>query len=103
MPGQTARWPIALAHRQGFQVDPGADTGAQILRGSYYDINERKQLEARLLSVNETWKSVIARPAGGDQGPRTVDAISTDDAFDCSPPLPLKKIGRRNRGWSGLT
>jgi len=42
------------------QVDPGADPGAQVLRGTYYDINERKQLEARLLSVNETLETRVA-------------------------------------------
>src|SRR6202043_40006 len=36
------------------------DTGAQILRGSYYDINERKQLQARLLSVNETLEARVS-------------------------------------------
>ena len=42
------------------QVDPHADTGAKVLRGTYYDINERKQLEARLLSVNETLEARVA-------------------------------------------
>ena len=42
------------------QVDPDADTGAKVLRGTYYDINERKQLEARLLSVNETLEARVA-------------------------------------------
>ena len=42
------------------QVDPNADTGAKVLRGTYYDINERKQLEARLLSVNETLEARVA-------------------------------------------
>ena len=31
-----------------------------MLRGTYYDINERKQLEARLLSVNETLEARVA-------------------------------------------
>ena len=34
-------------------------SGAQRLRGTYYDISERKQLEARLLSVNETLEARI--------------------------------------------
>lgn len=42
------------------QVDPDTETGAKVLRGTYYDINERKQLEARLLSVNETLEARIA-------------------------------------------
>jgi PAS domain S-box-containing protein len=42
------------------QVDPNSDTGATLLRGTYYDINERKQLEARLLSVNETLEARVA-------------------------------------------
>jgi hypothetical protein len=42
------------------QVDPDTDTGARVLRGTYYDINERKQLEARLLSVNETLEARVA-------------------------------------------
>ena len=42
------------------QVDPDTDTGAKVLRGTYYDINERKQLEARLLSVNETLEARVA-------------------------------------------
>jgi PAS domain-containing protein len=39
------------------QVDLGTGT---VLRGTYYDINERKQLEARLLSVNETLEARVA-------------------------------------------
>jgi PAS domain S-box-containing protein len=42
------------------QVDLGVDPGTQVLRGTYYDINERKQLEARLLSVNETLETRVA-------------------------------------------
>ena len=42
------------------QVDPDTDTGAKVLRGSYYDINERKQLQARLLSVNETLEARVS-------------------------------------------
>ena len=42
------------------QVNPDTDTGAKVLRGTYYDINERKQLEARLLSVNETLEARVA-------------------------------------------
>jgi PAS domain S-box-containing protein len=34
-------------------ADPRPDSG-RLLRGSFYDINERKQLEARLLASNET-------------------------------------------------
>ena len=30
--------------------------GSKILRGTFYDINDRKQLEARLLATNETLK-----------------------------------------------
>jgi PAS domain S-box-containing protein len=36
-----------------------AKSGAQLLRGTYYDIDERKQLEARLLSVNETLEARV--------------------------------------------
>src|ERR1700730_13185532 len=42
------------------QVDPDTDTGAKVLRGSYYDINERKQLQARLLSVNEPLEARVS-------------------------------------------
>ena len=42
------------------QVDPVSDSGGKMLRGTYYDINERKQLEARLLSVNETLEARVA-------------------------------------------
>ena len=42
------------------QVDLDTDSGAKVLRGTYYDINERKQLEARLLSVNETLEARVA-------------------------------------------
>ena len=35
-------------------------TGAHRLRGTFSDINERKQLEARLLSVNETLEARVA-------------------------------------------
>ena len=42
------------------QVDPMRTAGAKVLRGTYYDINERKQLEARLLSVNETLEARVA-------------------------------------------
>jgi PAS domain S-box-containing protein len=42
------------------QVAPTDRDGAPLLRGTYYDINERKQLEARLLSVNETLETRVA-------------------------------------------
>jgi PAS fold len=42
------------------QVDLDTGTDAKVLRGTYYDINERKQLEARLLSVNETLEARVA-------------------------------------------
>ena len=42
------------------QVAPTDEDGAPLLRGTYYDINERKQLEARLLSVNETLEARVA-------------------------------------------
>ena len=41
------------------QVAAG-DDGSQTLRGTFYDINERKQLEARLLSTNETLETRVA-------------------------------------------
>jgi PAS domain S-box-containing protein len=41
------------------QVDPESDSGAKVLRGTCYDINERKHLEARLLSVNETLEARV--------------------------------------------
>jgi PAS domain S-box-containing protein len=42
------------------QVASGDRTGTSVLRGTYYDIQERKQLEARLLSVNETLEARVA-------------------------------------------
>jgi len=42
------------------QVDADTEDGAKVLRGICYDINERKQLEARLLSVNETLEARVA-------------------------------------------
>ncbi len=41
------------------QVAAGGD-GSETLRGTFYDINERKQLEARLLSTNETLETRVA-------------------------------------------
>ena len=48
------RW---LAGKGHVVSDPAS--GAQRLRGTYADINERKQLEARLLSVNETLEARV--------------------------------------------
>ena len=42
------------------QADADTEDGAKVLRGTYYDIHERKQLEARLLSVNETLETRVA-------------------------------------------
>ena len=56
------RWPDDKLHwlaGKG-QVDLDTGTDAKVLRGTYYDINERKQLEARLLSVNETLEARVA-------------------------------------------
>jgi hypothetical protein len=53
------------------QVD--ARNGSPRLRGTYYDINERKQLEARLLSVNETLE---ARVAELREEARTLDVLN---------------------------
>jgi PAS domain S-box-containing protein len=36
-----------------------ADSGRPVLRGTYYDIGERKQLEARLLALNETLEARV--------------------------------------------
>jgi PAS domain-containing protein len=40
------------------QVTPSGD-GSRVLRGTLYDINERKQLEARLLATNETLETRV--------------------------------------------
>ena len=42
------------------QVNAHTEIGAKVLRGTYYEINERKQLEARLLSINETLEARVA-------------------------------------------
>ena len=42
------------------QVADGGEPGARRLRGIFYDIHERKQLEARLLAVNETLETRLA-------------------------------------------
>jgi PAS domain S-box-containing protein len=47
--GGTLRW---LAGKG--QVENLSSIGARVLRGTYYEIGERKQLEAKLLAVNET-------------------------------------------------
>jgi transglutaminase-like putative cysteine protease len=63
------------AHLDGLvRIGTGRDA-AEVAFSTPYGTFEPKKMEVR-----------IARPAGGDQGPRTVDAISTDDAFDCSKP-----------------
>ena len=41
------------------QVARKEDGGTPVLRGTYYDIGERKQLEARLLALNETLESRV--------------------------------------------
>lgn len=41
------------------QVAVSEESGTQLLRGTYFDISERKQLEARLLSVNETLEARV--------------------------------------------
>jgi PAS domain S-box-containing protein len=51
-PDGTLRW---LAGKG--QTAPAPD--AHLLRGTYYDIGERKQLEARLLAVNETLEARV--------------------------------------------
>ncbi len=38
----------------------GSDGKSKLLRGTFYDISERKQLEARLLSLNETLEARVA-------------------------------------------
>ena len=48
IPGQARGWQAALARRQG--AGRRAATVRPVLRGTFYDINERKQLEARLLA-----------------------------------------------------
>ena len=42
------------------QVVPEDKAGALLLRGTYYEIGERKQLEARLLALNETLEARVA-------------------------------------------
>jgi hypothetical protein len=42
------------------RVCSGSDSGATLLRGTCYEIGERKHLEARLLSVNETLETRVA-------------------------------------------
>lgn len=42
------------------QVNGDNEVGAKILRGTFYDIDERKQLEAKLLAVNETLEARVA-------------------------------------------
>ena len=54
---KTAEGPLRWLASKG-QV--AVDNDTQILRGSFYDINERKQLEARLLSTNEVLETRLA-------------------------------------------
>jgi PAS domain S-box-containing protein len=54
---KTAEGPFHWLAGKG-QVAP--DNDANTLRGIFYDINERKQLEARLLSTNETLETRLA-------------------------------------------
>jgi PAS domain S-box-containing protein len=42
------------------QVASEAESGGKLLRGTYFDISDRKQLEARLLSLNETLETRVA-------------------------------------------
>ncbi len=42
------------------QVAQDEKSGAPLLRGTYYEIDERKQLEARLLALNETLEARVA-------------------------------------------
>jgi PAS domain S-box-containing protein len=42
------------------QMAPDADARPRLLRGTYYEITERKGLEARLLSLNETLEARVA-------------------------------------------
>jgi PAS fold len=46
-----------LAGKGQFEKQDGS--GAQVLRGTYYEIGERKQLEAKLLAVNETLEARV--------------------------------------------
>jgi PAS domain S-box-containing protein len=46
-----------LAGKGQFEKRDGL--GAQVLRGTYYEIGERKQLEAKLLAVNETLEARV--------------------------------------------
>jgi GAF domain-containing protein len=41
------------------QLEKRDSSGAQVLRGTYYEIGERKQLEAKLLAVNETLEARV--------------------------------------------
>ena len=42
------------------QVLTPADSAAKVLRGTFYEIDERKQLEAKLLALNETLEARLA-------------------------------------------
>jgi hypothetical protein len=42
------------------QLEKRDGSGAQVLRGTYYEIGERKQLEAKLLAVNETLEARVS-------------------------------------------
>ena len=42
------------------QVLTRADSAAKVLRGTFYEIDERKQLEAKLLALNETLEARLA-------------------------------------------
>ena len=55
---KTAEGPFHWLAGKG-QVSPDGNL-SRILRGTFYDINERKQLEARLLSTNETLEARVA-------------------------------------------
>jgi PAS domain S-box-containing protein len=48
---KTAAGPLHWLAGKG---NAGSGNGRNLLRGTFYDINERKQLEARLLATNET-------------------------------------------------
>ena len=60
IPGQSAR--TADLHWLAGKGQAVSDDGSAqtLLRGTFYDINERKQLEARLLAVNETLEARVA-------------------------------------------
>jgi PAS domain S-box-containing protein len=55
----------------------GIDGSKRLLRGTYYDIAERKQLEVRLLSLNETLEARVAELRGEAQALEVLNRTGT--------------------------